>query len=186
VKLTLLCLGATASMRRGGFPPIDEPLDAGAERLLQSRLGHRFDRIFTSPALAARQTATALGVEAVAVDALRDMDHGSWAGRYFADVHAEEPDSFERWLARPWKGTPDGETFAQLSIRTAKWIDGVQGGSGSALVVTHPMVIRALLGAAIGIAVEAAMRIDIAPLTAATLSHHRGWRLQGLGASLFG
>lgn len=186
MKLTLLCHGMTASMRAGGFPALDEPLDVGAGLRLRPLVEGMFDQVFVSPGRAARQTAHALGADAIAVDTLRDIDHGSWAGRSFADVHAAAPAAFAGWLARPWDGTPDGETFADLSSRANEWMESLADSGQSTAVVTHPMVVRALLALAIGLPVEVTMGIDIAPLTAGVLSHHRGWRLQRLGERLFG
>lgn len=186
MNVILLCHSATASMRSGAFPSPDEPLDAGGERRLPHWTGVTLDRIVCSPGLAARQTADALTDAPEVVLAVRDIDHGSWAGRAFADVHAENAAAFEAWLARPWDGAPDGETFADLCVRVDAWFEGVGAWTGTLAVVTHPMVVRGFLAVTIGLQPEALMRIDVAPLTAVTLSHHRGWRLQRLGETLFG
>jgi broad specificity phosphatase PhoE len=177
MKVVLLCHGVTASMRSGGFPAVDEPVEAPL-------LLARYDRVSTSPYLAARQTAAMLGGEPVLVDALRDIDHGRWTGRSFADVHAGAPGALADWLARPWLGTPDGEDFAAVCARVGHWIGDLDDAALPRIVVTHPMVIRAILAVTIGIAAEPAMRIDIAPLSTVVLSRHRGWRLQQLGGRL--
>ena len=174
MKLIALCHAATASMRSGGFPAADEP----AEGRLEPR---GFARIATSPHLAARQTAAMLGGDAVPDEALRDIDHGRWTGRSFAAVQADAPAALADWLARPWAGTPGGETFDAVCTRVGGWIDA---GDLPEIVVTHPMVIRALLAVTVGIGAEAAMRIDVAPLSTVVLSRHRGWRLQQLGGRL--
>ncbi len=174
MKLIALCHAATASMRSGGFPAVGEP----AEGRLDPR---GFARIATSPYLAARQTAAMLGGNAVPVEALRDIDHGRWTGLSFASVHAGAPAALADWLAQPWAGTPDGETFDAVCARVGGWMDA---GELPEIVVTHPMVIRALLAVTVGIGAEAAMRIDVAPLSTVVLSRHRGWRLQQLGGRL--
>lgn len=178
VKLVLLCQGATESMRRGGFPAADEAVEGRAT------LDVGFDTVATSPYRAARQTAAMLHPAPEVVEALRDIDHGSWAGRSFAEVHADAPDAFAGWLARPWTGTPDGEEFASVCARVGDWIGNLDDAELPQVLVTHPMVIRAILAVTIGIADEAVMRIDIPPLSTAVLSRHRGWRLQRLGGRL--
>lgn len=178
MKLVLLCHGVTASMRSGGFPGVGEPVEGRLD------LGGTFDRVATSPQVAARQTAATLHPHPAAVEALRDIDHGSWAGQSFAEVHAKAPDAFADWLARPCEGTPDGEDIAAVRARVGSWLEAVTDAEMPDVAVTHPMVVRAILSATIGIAAEAAMRIDIAPLSAVVLSRHRGWRLQRLGGAL--
>ena len=179
MKVVLLCHGVTASMRSGGFPAVDEPVEAPLPLA-------RYDRVAASPYLAAQQTAAMLGGEPVLVDALRDIDHGRWTGRSFAAVHADAPDALADWLARPWLGTPEGEDFAAVCARVGGWIGGLADADLPEAVVTHPMVIRAILAVTIGIAVEPVMRIDIAPLSSVVLSRHRGWRLQQVGRRLEG
>lgn len=173
-------------MRTGGFPTRTERLDASAERRLRKRSDMRFDRVLSSPDPAARQTAEALADEPEIVEALHDMDHGAWADRLFADVHAEKAAAFEAWLAQPWKGTPDGESFIDVRARVSAWIDCVIETDETLAIVTHPMVVRGFLACTIGLPADAVMRIDIAPLTATTLSRHRRvWRLQRLGETFF-
>ena len=174
MKLVLVCHGVTASMRRGGFPAADEPVE-------EAVTPRRVASVATGPALAPRQTAAMLHPAPVVVAALRDIDHGSWAGRSFADVQADAPAALADWLARPWQGTPDGEDFRAVCMRVAAWIEA---DTIPDVVVTHPMVIRAMLTVTIGLSAEAAMRVDIVPLSTVVLSRHRGWRLQRLGGTL--
>ncbi|WP_158637989.1 histidine phosphatase family protein [Sphingomonas ginsenosidivorax] len=180
MKVVLLCHGVTASMRTGGFPAVDEPVEGAA------RPFGRFDRVAVSPARVAQDTAALLCAAPVVVAALRDIDHGRWTGRSFADVHADAPDALTDWLARPWLGTPEGEDFAAVCARVDGWIGGLADAELPEAVVTHPMVIRAILAVTIGIAVEPVMRINVAPLSSVVLSRHRGWRLQQIGGRLEG
>ncbi len=68
-------------MRTGGFAGTDEPLDPGGRRAATSvEITSPSPRdIATSPALAALQTADAIGVASQVDRALRDIDHGDWA-----------------------------------------------------------------------------------------------------------
>lgn len=166
-------------MREGGFPAPDEPLDDGG---LGKAARHRLARssspdLVSSPASAARQTADCLG-SSVAIDAaLRDIDHGDWAGRSFAAIGAE---ALAAWLADPAAGTPGGETFASVQTRLSPWLDEQRYRDIAIIAVTHPTVIRIALAIALDMPIAVATRIDIAPLATVELSFNRIWRLQAI------
>lgn len=166
-------------MREGAFPGHDDPVDKGGIAKAQAQRMERRDCL-TSPSLAARQTADALGIGAATDMALRDMDHGDWAGRAFGDIHTDSPDLFANWVANPASGAPRGESLMAVRDRMADWL-AVQCARGeNGLAITHPMVIRAIIAAALDIPPEATLRIDIAPLSQVQLSWNRVWRLQGI------
>ena len=169
-------------MRDGRFPRADDRLDdGGLRKLAQVRtVLARSDHILTSPAAAARQTAEAVGADAVIDEALRDIDAGAWAGQALAELHATAPDALAGWLADPAAGTPGGETMAEVAARAGDWLGRHAGSDARIVAVTHPAVIRAAVAAAIGLPLAATFRIDIAPLSVTILSYHRGWRLQAL------
>lgn len=160
VRLTIVCCGATATTRRGGFAYPAEPLDgSGAARA----------------ALRRRTSSTGR--------AIADVDWGDWSGLPFAEVHATSPDALTAWLADPTNAPPGGEGLAAVRARVGPWLDEVVSGGGEAVAVTHPMIVRVILGATVGIPIGSAMRIDIAPLAVTELSFNRGWRLQEMRRS---
>lgn len=164
-------------MRTGGFPSPDEPLDAAGERAAQRAARSRLaGALLTSPALAARQTAAALG-GGRADEALRDVDHGAWTGASFADL---PPEALAGWLADPAAGAPDGESLPAVVERLRPWLALRAAADETVTAVTHPMVIRAALAVALQVAPAAVMRVDIAPLSSVRLSFNRAWRLQAL------
>ncbi len=166
-------------MREGAFPGHDDPIDGGGLTKTQALRMERRDCL-TSPSLAARQTADALGIMAKTDIALRDMDHGDWAGRALGDLHADSPDFFANWMADPASGAPGGESLATVRDRMADWLADQCAGGEDRLAITHPMVIRATIAAALDIPPEATLRIDIAPLSQVHLSWNRVWRLQAI------
>lgn len=183
ITLTLLACGATRMARIGGFAAPDAALDEGGRRMLASVAAGRWAgaRACTSPAAAARETARGLGLEAAVEARLDDQSAGNWQGRTLEEVAATDGAALAAWLAAPENGAPGGETFAAVMDRVASWLDALTAEpAGPVLAVTHPMTIRAALCVGIGMAPAAALRIDAGPLTAATLSFHRGWRLQAL------
>ncbi|CAN5454027.1 histidine phosphatase family protein [soil metagenome] len=181
-RLILLCTGATATSRAGGFPTVDEPLDEGGLRKAEGRaLGVPFARqIWSSPARAARETATALRIEGPAESALADIDHGNWSGRSLADLGSDDPEALARWLADPSQGAPGGETMAQVVDRVGAWLDRQADADDMVIGVTHAAVIRASLAHALRMPLRATFQIDIAPLSVTILSFNRIWRLQEL------
>jgi broad specificity phosphatase PhoE len=181
LHLTLLCHAATQAMREGAFPGQVDPVDDGG---LAKARAQRIEACacVSSPALAARQTAEALGMAAATDIALRDIDHGEWAGRAFGDIHLASPDAFADWMADPASGAPGGETLVTVRDRMAGWLSDRISQGETMLAITHPMVIRAAIAAAIDITPEATLRIDIAPLCAVRLSWNRVWRLQSITA----
>lgn len=182
-RLSVVCAGATAMSRIGGFAAPDAPLDAAGAAAAERR--RRADTasavVMAGPENAAQQTARAIGRKAAVVPALADMDWGAWSGASFAAVQARAPGRLSAWLAAPVRGTPGGEDFAAVQARVAPWLDDVARGERAAVAVTCPMVIRAILTIAIAMPPEVALRIDIAPLSTSVLSFDRGWRWQELG-----
>jgi len=183
-RLTLISHAATSASRAAAFP-LDEPIDAAGEAQART-LGidlRRPDLAWTSPALCARQTAAALGLDPVVEPALRDMESGSWAGRRLADIAAEEPEALAAWIAEPAAAPPGGESLAALLARVAPWLEARLGQSGHLVAVSHPAVIRAAIILAIGAPANAFWRIDVGPLCRVELrSNGKRWSLRALVA----
>lgn len=182
-RLTLLCHGPTAAVKAAAFPE-DEPLDDAAVRTLagaSARLG-RADRIVTSPALCARQTAEALGLTGVVDPSLRECDYGRWAGRTFADVQEQDADGLAAWLSDPGASPHGGEPLTDLIGRVAGWLAAEAARPGTLLAVAHASVMRAAIVSAIAAPPSSFWRIDVAPLAMVRLSGHAGrWNLVGIG-----
>ena len=142
LRLILVCHAGTSAMRAGAFPA-DEPIDnAGAAKAaaLARRLP-RADRAWTSPALRARQTAAALGLDAAVEAALGQLDFGRWAGRPLAEIEAEEPLALAAWLADPATAPHGGEDFSAVLGRVTTWLDNCREETGRLVAVTHAAVI---------------------------------------------
>jgi broad specificity phosphatase PhoE len=179
-RLTLICHAATAATRAAAFPA-DEPIEARSEpqaAALARRIG-RPDRAWSSPALCARQTAAALGLDATAHAALRDCDFGRWSGRGLADVQADDPRAVAAWLADPAAAPHGGESVAAMSDRIAAWLDECAKETGRLVAVTHASVIRAAVVRVLAAPARAFWRIDVAPLSMVDLgSDGARWNLR--------
>jgi broad specificity phosphatase PhoE len=170
-RLILICHAATAATRAAAFPA-DEPIearDAARAAALTRRIGLA-DRAWSSPALCARQTAAALGLDATAHAALRDCHYGRWSGRNLADVQAVDPHGIGIWLADPEAAPHGGESLAELFDRVAEWLDDRVKGTGRFVAVTHASVIRAAVLHVLDAPARSFWRIDVAPLGMVDLS----------------
>jgi broad specificity phosphatase PhoE len=131
-RLLLVSHASTAAMRAGRFPA-DDPLDArglaeaGAAR---ARLAILHDAVaFVSPAVCARDTASALGFSATVQQELADMDYGLWNGRRLADLAAEAPQDLAAWTHDPEAAAHGGESFSRLVKRVGEWLDALSDGA---------------------------------------------------------
>ena len=123
-RLTWICHGLTSASRSGRFP-LDEPLEETAiakTRAMTDRL-QRADRVLTSPALRARQTADALAFAALPDPLLADCDYGRWAGMTIADLQMQEPENLLAWTSDPEFAFHGGESVKQTRI-TGRRMDG--------------------------------------------------------------
>ncbi|CAA9474287.1 MAG: hypothetical protein AVDCRST_MAG67-257 [uncultured Solirubrobacteraceae bacterium] len=172
--MLLIRHASTDAVRRAAFP-VDEPLDeAGrtAAAALAGRLGR--GEALCGPALRARETASAAGLDATVDQALGECDFGTWGGRSLQDVHAAEPDAVSAWMTDPDACPHGGETLAALLARVAGWMDGQAAADGRAIVVTHGGVIRAAVVHALSAPAPSVWRVDVAPLSVTELHARDG------------
>jgi broad specificity phosphatase PhoE len=181
-RLDLLAHGASEATRAARFPD-DEPLEASAAQALLGLSGRlrSHARVLTAPARAARETATALGLDAQVEIALRDCHYGRWRGLASKDVAEREPGAFAAWLGDPMAAPHGGESVAAFIERVGAWLGQALAREGATLAVTHASVVRAAIVNALGAGPSAFARIDVAPLSLARLSGHAGrWNLVAL------
>lgn len=186
VRIDWLCHAPTRAMREGAFPATDERPDEGGLTKARAMAGaaDRYDRVVSSPAAAAADTATALATAFTTDDALRDIDHGHWAGRSMIDIHAEEPELLAAWMADTSRATPGGEPLSEVMSRVELWMAEQSQTTGRVLAVTHPTIIRAAIAVALQCPVQSVFSVDIVPLSRTTLSFNGKWRLQALNTDL--
>ncbi|MES9542501.1 MULTISPECIES: histidine phosphatase family protein [unclassified Actinomadura] len=169
--LLLVRHATSAGMRQARFPAGDAADPAGLARA-EALAGALPDGdAWTSPARAARETCTALGLAARPVAALAEADPGTWAGVHYADI---APDALAAWLADPDAAPHGGESRSALAARVAAWL----GTGPSGIAVCDAGVIRAALAHALRVDVLAADRFDVAPLSTTRLTPAgNGWRV---------
>ncbi|MBZ9849342.1 histidine phosphatase family protein [Mesorhizobium sp. CA14] len=182
-RLTMIASGATQATRKGRFPA-DEAMEPRAfERAgaLAASL-RRADRVWTSPALAALQTAEALGLDPTVEPLLAEQDFGRWAGKSFEEVRAEDPEGMAAWLSDPDAAPHGGESLAAVARRGAALMERLATGSGHTIALTHAVPIRAAILHVLGAPLSSVWKIDIEPLSLTEFrSDGRRWVLHASG-----
>ena len=162
--------GETDWNREGRFqgwadPPLNRTgLDQAVElsvRLMAEDLA----AVYSSPLRRALETADVVaashGLQPVTLDALREVDVGSWSGLTRAEIEQRFPDQYARWLDYG-QGWEDGETYEAMAGRVVPALLEVAAAHDGArlLAVAHGGPIRAAAAAADGITYAEARRRD--------------------------
>jgi len=141
---------------QGHLPvPLDSTGRVQAAELAERAAAHGFAALWCSTLLRARETAEVVAARLELQprqDArLMETDAGDWTDRLFADVQAQAPELFSKFVAGDESfAFPGGESFAQQRERVAAALQDVERGALPALVVCHGMVIRAALSGRAG------------------------------------
>lgn len=178
LRLTMLSHAMTDAMVADRFPA-DEPLNAIGRRQVEK--AGRLDtagvtRQLAGPERRARQTAELRHLRATTEPRLADLDYGRWRGEALANI---EPAELEAWLTEPDQAPHGGESIVDLIERVAGWLESLTGNPLRTVAVTHPAVIRAAILLALDVPVKSFWRIDITPVSCASLHFRNGrWTLR--------
>jgi broad specificity phosphatase PhoE len=123
-----------------------------------------------APSTRCAQTADALGLDTTLEPALRDFDYGTWRGRTVGEVTADDPYGYGAWLTDPDAAPHGGESVRRLCRRVATWLSSVPPGTGDALAITEPAIVRASLVHALSAPATAFWHFDVPPLSLVTLT----------------
>ena len=157
------------------------PLDASGLRSAKAAAGTlpTAHRVCSSPTLRCRETAGALGLDALDAPELAALDTGRWRGSTLAEVGAAEPEALTRWLSDPEAAPHGGESVGALCERVGAWLDALAAETGWTIAVAEPEIVRAALVHALGAPTSAFWRTDVPPLTAVELSGRAGrWNVR--------
>ncbi|PRX92454.1 bifunctional RNase H/acid phosphatase [Allonocardiopsis opalescens] len=180
--LVLVRAGLTAASAEHRFGGADTELtDAGVEqaRAAGRRLAKRggVAAVAAAPQRSARRTAqelaSALGVEPIPAEGLREADFGEWEGRSFAEVRRDRPEQLAAWLSDPSAAPPGGESLASVARRTLSARNRLLAAHpGVTLVVVCPLTpIRVLLQRALLAPPEAVHRLHLDPGSLSEIHH---------------
>jgi broad specificity phosphatase PhoE len=160
--------GETDWNRDGRFqghadPPLNATGRAQAVELASAVASEKLTAVYASPLRRAFETAEIVAapheLEPGAVEALREVDVGSWQGLTRAEVESRFPEQYARWLGHG-QGWEDGETYERMAERVIEALLELAAAHDGEriLVVTHGGPIRAAFAFADGTSHAAARR----------------------------
>jgi len=107
-------------------------------------------------------------VSAISCAALREQNFGKWQGFSYAEIEQQDPDFYrDFWKDPACNQPPEGESFDDVMtrVRSVPADFQKQEHSQNNVVVAHAGSIRALTAWALDLSPNAALRLEIAPLS---------------------
>jgi 2,3-bisphosphoglycerate-dependent phosphoglycerate mutase len=138
-------------------PPLNELGRKQSAKLAEALADEPIARVYTSPLRRARETAELvaerLGLEIESLEALREIDVGSWTGLTREEVAERFPEAYARWLERAPHGFEDGETYEELAARVIPALGALAEAhpATTLLIVTHGGPSRVMQAHAAGV-----------------------------------
>jgi alpha-ribazole phosphatase len=110
------------------------------------------EAVYTSPRRRAVETAAPLaaprGLEPVVDERLAELDFGELEGRTYDEIATTQPELYQAWMEAPTTVQfPGGDSYASLRQRALEAVAAMRAATptGTAAVVTHGGVVRAIL-----------------------------------------
>lgn len=144
-------------------PPLNETGRAQAGELSAALTAEPLAAVYSSPLQRAFETAQIVaaphGLEPVPVDALREVDVGSWQGLTRDEIEERFPEQFARWIDYQ-AGWEDGESYDEMGRRVIAGLLELAAAHGGEriLAVSHGGPVRAAYAVADGITYTEARR----------------------------
>jgi broad specificity phosphatase PhoE len=146
--------------------PLSETGLKQAEALGRRLADERLSAVYSSPLNRALVTAEHLtgtsGFQPQAVDGLTDMSYGEWEGWQCRQVEQQYPELYACWLSEPHLvRPPGGEMLAEVRERATAALEEIiaRHPRATVAVVSHRVVNKVLLCAALGLGDDAFWRI---------------------------
>ncbi len=152
---------ASTAYQKGTLPPYDPPL-APIDNMQITRLADALPQDapwWVSPLSRCRLTADALtaagatSASTSVIDALEEQRYGDWHGQQVGDIWDQVKDGPKsNWhFLHPTVTPPNGESFDDLITRLHPIMDRItQSKDAHIVIIAHGMVIRGLVGLALG------------------------------------
>jgi probable phosphoglycerate mutase len=138
--------------------------------------------VYTSPLARTRTSAeiiAALCKVPVHLDArFAEMRFGEWEGCTYREAAARTPELYRRWQTAPHDTTPPGgEPVTAVAARVAEGLAALRAAhpDGTAVLVTHSMVVRLTVLAALGLAPDRLWSIDASPGGLTEIEYRPDW-----------
>ncbi|HSF04406.1 MAG TPA: histidine phosphatase family protein [Methylomirabilota bacterium] len=111
-------------------------------------------------------------------EAFREMRFGPWEGLTREEVAARFPREWEMWRTSPTRlSTPGAEPLMAVAERVAAGLDALRGehDGQTVILVTHAIVIRLLVLAALGLGPDRLWTVEAAPGGISELEYRKDW-----------
>lgn len=138
--------------------------------------------VYASPLARARDSATLIAAPhklAVRVEpAFREMAFGEWEGLTRAEVAGRFPREAEAWAATPHLvQPPGGERLDDVAARVAAGLAALttEHGGETVLIVSHAIVSRLIVLAALGLGPDRLWSVDASPAGITEIEYVDGW-----------
>ena len=136
--------------------------------------------IYTSPLQRSLRTAEAIaretGSRLISELALADIDFGEWTGLPQAHVKERFPELYKQWKSTPHLcQLPGGERLEQVWRRAGDFAhETVAKHQGTVVIVTHRVVLKALILSALGLGPEHFWIVRMDTCSISALEHEKG------------
>jgi probable phosphoglycerate mutase len=143
-----------------------------AEELADRLESMEFDAIYSSPLRRCRETLAPLltrkKLKAQYLDELLEMEYGDWSGKPLSLLAKQE--LWKSIQSRPSTVRfPQGESFAEMSLRANQVILEKATGKQRILVLSHGDVIKSIVAFNLGLALDSFQRISVDPASITTI-----------------
>jgi broad specificity phosphatase PhoE len=187
MRLLAIRHGETAWSRARRFAGSrDVPLTADGRRqcaaLVQALAGSPVAAVYASPLVRARESAeplvAALGLPLVFEPDFREMCFGEWEGLTRDEVSVRYPDDYAMWSETPERfAHPGGETLTAVATRTMRALAALRAkhDKETVVLVSHGIVIRLLVLAALGLGPDRLWSIEASPAGISEIEYRDDW-----------
>ncbi|WP_028458902.1 histidine phosphatase family protein [Chloroflexus sp. Y-396-1] len=135
---------------------------------LGERLKHeKIDVVYSSRLQRAAHTAQAIvahhpGLEIIYDDALLEINHGEWEGKYLHEIMERYADGLREWRQHPTRSQmPGGESFSNVLKRVLDFRERICNihANQTVLISTHDVIVKILVADALGMNMDRINRI---------------------------
>jgi broad specificity phosphatase PhoE len=155
-----------------------------AEKVARALAGAGPAAVYASPLGRARETAEIIAkphrLAVTADEAFKEMSFGVWEGLTAEEVRMAFADLYEAWRAAPHRVRfpgPGGEDLATVRARARAGIERLRAAhpGGSAVLVSHGIVVRLIVLDALGLAPERLWTVHAAPAGISEIEYRPGF-----------
>jgi broad specificity phosphatase PhoE len=153
-----------------------------AEAVAQALAGSSAATVYTSPLERARTSAEVIAkphrLEPLIEPAFREMAFGAWEGLRREELLARFPAEASVWAGTPHLVTPPGgEALTAVDARVRAALDALveQHRGATVILVSHAIVIRLIVLAALGLGPERLWSVDASPAGITEIEYQDAW-----------